>query len=77
MSGANLRPSTVDRVVSFWQAWAATPAVVGEVSIVAIGDAHLVYAPEHLRGRLAGVPVEPGALVDALSEELKIGRAHV
>jgi hypothetical protein len=70
MNGPVLRPATVDRVLSFWRAWAATEGVAGEVSLVAIGDEHLVYSPDHLRARLEGVPAETGALVAALGDDL-------
>jgi hypothetical protein len=66
----SLNPSTVDRVLQLWRAWAATPGVVGDVSVVAIGEERLVYAPEHLRDRLDGVLVDSDALGDALGDEL-------
>jgi hypothetical protein len=70
MNGPVLRPSTVDRVLSFWRAWAATTGVAGEASLVVIGDEHLVYAPDRLRARLGRVPAETGALVAALGDDL-------
>ncbi len=66
-SDAALGPATVDRVLSFWRRWVATPGIVGAVSLVEIGDERLVYAPEHLRPRLQETPVSAEALADALA----------
>jgi len=64
-----LADDTGARVVAFWHAWAARPAS-DAVSLVAIGEHRLLYAPTRLRRRLEGIPFTVEALIEALGDDL-------
>jgi RimJ/RimL family protein N-acetyltransferase len=65
-----LREATVERVLSFWRTWAGTPGVSDAVSLIEIGEHRLVYAPDWLQRRVAGLPVAVAPLVEALGDDL-------
>jgi RimJ/RimL family protein N-acetyltransferase len=64
-----LADHTAARVVAFWHEWAARPAT-DAVSLVAIGEHRLLYAPTRLRHRLESIPFTTGALIEALGDDL-------
>lgn len=67
--GPALADRTATSVVAFWQEWVSRPAS-DAVSLVAIGEHRLIYAPTRLRQRLEGIPFTVGALVEALGDDL-------